>query len=438
MCSCECQCVDKCFCGTSLCNSNTNEVICGGCTVAQAINWEDNGNPIPREVELFLAQIIRAPAEDYEAMLIEIDIDPTEHNFNPEYLQWLKVHAKRVILWAHLKLNHINFQDVIFNIENGALDGPEHEDLRDGFDPEKWHDIKWAIGHTSPKQFSCTDCTMCKIIAHNKKMVSQRQDYFGPLSRGHVDAVGVFPVGVGGKKWAILYRCDDSQFAKVAFTSDLSHDQLTKIFQHWRFEANETGWKMRRLHFDAGSVFTSEKFQDALASMEVGCVYGPPGQHWVNGLIENFVRTIEITAVTMLRASGLSLWYWSYAFRHAVWLSNHVMRRKRSRNEAYIGMTPYQIIHGRKFKRRVPVFGQAIVARIPEANDLPKLTPRGRMCVFLGFTDKMMHESAILLHLATGRIIFSRDFQIMANLYGYTMKHIAAGNSRTVGSDLSW
>jgi hypothetical protein len=185
-CSCQCQCVDKCFCNTSLCRSSTNEVICGGCTVSQAINWEDDGNPIPREVELFLGQIILAPAEDYEAMLIEIDVDEDEHNFNPDYLQWLKIHAKRVILWAHIKLNHINFQDVIFNIDNGALDGPEHEDLRDGFDPEKWQDIKWAISHTSPKQFSCTDCTMAKIVAHNKKMVSQRQDYYAPLSRGHV------------------------------------------------------------------------------------------------------------------------------------------------------------------------------------------------------------------------------------------------------------
>jgi hypothetical protein len=326
--------------------------------VAEAIKWDWNsGDVISQQVEAFLAQVIHTPAEEYEAMLIEIDVDSDDHSYNPEYLKWLKVHAKRIILWAHIKLNHINFQDVIYNIEHGALDGDEHEELRDGFDGDKWNHIKWTISHTSPKQFSCTDCTMAKIEASNKVMVSQRQDYYAPLSRGTVDAVGVFPIGHGGKKWAILYRCADSQFAKVAFTSDLKHEQLLKVFQHWRFEATESGWKMRRLHFDAGTIFTSERFQDSMNEMQVGCVYGPPGQHWANGLIENFVRTVEVTAVTMLRASGLSLWYWSFAFRFAVWLSNHIMRRKRSKNKQYLGQTPYQIVHGKRFKRRIPAFG---------------------------------------------------------------------------------
>jgi len=436
-CNCKCQCTDKCFCGTSLCNLFTSEVTCGSCTVSQALNWDGDDGAISEHIEAFLAQVMQTPIEDYEAMLIEIDVPPEEHSFDEEYLKWLKVHAKRVILWAHIKLNHINFQDVIYNIDNGALDGPEHEELRDGFDGDKWEHIKWTILHTSPKQFSCTDCTMAKIEASNKVMVSQRQDYHAPLSRGTVDAVGMFPIGHGGKRWGILFRCDDSQFAKVAFTTNLQHDQLVRIFQHWRFEATESGWKMRRLHFDAGSIFTSERFQDAMGEMQVGCVYGPPGQHWANALIENFVRTVEVTAVTMLRASGLSLWYWSFAFRFAVWLSNHIMRRKRAMNKQYLGKTPYEIVHGRRFKRRIPAFGQAVVARIPDANDLPKLSIRGRMCVFLGFTDKMNHESAILLHLATGKVIYSRDYQIMSNLYGYTKKIIAAGHPNTVGSDIA-
>jgi hypothetical protein len=33
------------------------------------------------------------PAKDCEAMLIEIDINPEEHNFISEYIIWLKVHT---------------------------------------------------------------------------------------------------------------------------------------------------------------------------------------------------------------------------------------------------------------------------------------------------------------------------------------------------------
>jgi len=75
---------------------------------------------------------------------------------------------------------------------------------------------------------------MAKIEASNKVMVSQRQDYHAPLSRGTVDAVGMFPIGHGGKRWGILFCCDDSQFAKVDFTTNLQHDQFIRIFQHLR------------------------------------------------------------------------------------------------------------------------------------------------------------------------------------------------------------
>ena len=346
---------------------------------------------------------------------------------------------RRLILQIHA-VNHVNFRTIIDDFRLGHYD--DHQLVTERVNPPVGLELLKRVSHRlSYKQFACIDCYMKKIKAHPRVMKSSKINTHSPMANGHVDVIGPFLAhGHGGKKFAYLYICDDSSYVRLAWTKEHMTDLAVPVIQGWRFEANERGWAMHKIHFDSDPVFKSEQFRDQLAAMDIGTRYAPPGQHWVNGLMERFIQTICHNGYAMLRASGLPEKYFPFALSYATWLHNqhYRLRAVNASNPSYVGKVPYEVVHQRKYTGPRPALGQAVIARHSNPQQLAKLDDRGRLCAFLGI-DELSHETLILLHLATGVVITSGDFHVLPNLYAWTMKPIVMdGKSTTIGSDTNF
>lgn len=340
----------------------------------------------------------------------------------------------QLILELHLLKGHRNFQAVIAEFRVGAYD--DDPQLLSKFSPEDLDKLKLlSTGNLSHKQFDCLDCKIEKIRSKDRKKISSRPIRGIPMRRGYVDIVGPFPPGVGGTRYYFLYICDDSSYGLIEGSTDKEYQATIKpTISAWRLHARDQGWKMEQLHFDADQIFLNRQLQEWLASLEVSCDYAPPGQHWKNGLVEAFNKVVEYNGKTMLRASGLPYKYWFFAFAHAVFLHN-IARNKRLIKEdgTYNRVSAWELVHQQRFTKRVPIFGQEVMARDPKANNIDKLESRGRECAFLCMSEK----EYTLLHLRTGRIIRSADIEIVGNVYAYNKKPITYPlHSRVVGSTL--
>ena len=186
---------------------------------------------------------------------------------------------------------------------------------------------------------------------------------------------------------------------------------------------------------DSDKIFKKAEFQEWLNTLNINTQYAPPGQHAVNGRIESLIKTIKGNAKSMLRASGLPIRYWFYAFMHSVFLHNLARRKRTESNMYYKRLRPHEIFYSSKWTGHLPVLGQLVLSRDPKANDKPTLSDRGRECAFLGI-DVKSHWSFILLHLTTKQIIRSRDVIVVKNVYAWTKKLIVPSIGMTTSGNM--
>jgi hypothetical protein len=365
----------------------------------------------------------------------EIKDEETKHEFltSNACLQELR----RIILHLHA-IGHKNFRAVMDEFREGKYD--HHDVIQRAQYTAKQVDMLKKVSHrVSYKQFTCLDCLRTKLKAHPRKKVGAHTTLSSPMATGHVDVFGPFLVPLHGKKrYVYVYICDDSSYMMDEWSTHHDSDQAGAAVQAWRCTANGAGWSMHKQHFDADAVFKAKEFQEVLHSMDIGTQYAPPGQHWVNGLIERFGQTISNNSMAMLRASGLPIKYYPFAFSYAIFLHNHlyIIPKTVGRNPEYWGKTPNDII-GLPYQGVTPAFGQAVMSRHSDPDSLGKLDDVGRLCAFLNI-DQKSHNAKIMLHIKTGVVITSADIHIIDNLYAWTMTPIVQDNNlHVMGHDIN-
>jgi len=418
LCSCPCLCFSKCFCGSIICSATLTP------------NRDLNSSDV--DLESIISSIT---IEEYDEILISVN--PFVHQFNPDYYKFLQREAKRIILLAHTRLGHRNFTDVIHELKHYNL-LTDNMDLKGSFTDSEFSDIFTIIAHTDPDQFTCFDCWGSKITASKRVQVSHREAGRPPMYEGYIDVAGPFPPGPSGERYSFLYRCNNSGTVKMAALQDLDPQRsLIPAVQVWRIEAREKQWTMHKMHADSGSTTRSKSFITTMANMGINMVYAPPGQHYMNGFIETFIRTVVLCTKSMIRAAHLPTKLWPYIMQHACWLSNTLLQRRRKRQPHYQEERPIDIISKKSWTGKWPTPGQAAVSWIPNVNQAPKLEDRGRICAWLCFANDNNYTASYLWHLKTNRIILSRRFKLVGNVYAYNMKPIVpVDQDRVIGSDL--
>jgi hypothetical protein len=168
------------------------------------------------------------------------------------------------ILFFHCQRGHINFRHVIHDFHIGTFDNdPYLEDDSPALDQLK--KISYEI---SPKSFICLTRPQYKIRKANRVTVSDRI-YKAPFSKGFVDVIGPFPVGVGGARYILVVRDEYSNYGLAgALNRNSSSSYIPKI-STWRLIARDLDWKIEWLHFDAGSIGLDANFRRLLDSVDI-------------------------------------------------------------------------------------------------------------------------------------------------------------------------
>ena len=404
-CSCDCSCQQTCYCNI-FCNE-INEITCQINTdIAININEIQDEDNVDNATTPILQHL--------KAML-------------PEY--------RRLILKMHAVNGHRNFAQLINDIQKGHHD--EDPELSH-YLPDELEGIKFLASCVGAKTFSCIHCHTTKIRAnrHVKVGSASMQQPTGPMATGYMDLYGPFPRGPNGETLALLYICKDTGYGLIeALKGKEINTDLKPPILHWHLDARDNGWQMKLLHMDADPTFKSKDFIDWLAKLEINVHYAPSGQHWANSLIERFIQTVGKNAQAMLDASGLPTKFWFYALKHAVHLHNILVSKRMQKQDSYKGKSAYEIINKTKWKTKMPVFGQLIIAREPNPETLTKWTKPGRECIALCVDERSHPQHTILaIHKASKRIISVGDYQIIKNVYGWNMKPITNNvNLRVLG-----
>lgn len=443
-CKCNCACVSVCFCGSYLCsasvNTRNNAYINTEYSTSLLGAYIKHHMQGVRDAESILPTLQQGQTIEgyYNSIALDVDEIINESNVRPAFLTLNSClqELRRTILHIHA-VGHRNFRDVIDEFRAGQYD--EHDIIKRSQYTSQQIDMLKRISHrVSYKQFACLDCLRRKIKAHPRKKVSTRTILSSPMAHGHVDVFGPFLAPLHGKKrYVYVYICDDSTYMMDVWNTHHDTDQAVAAIQAWRCVANGAGWSMHKQHFDADAVFKAEEFQTSLSSMDIGVEYAPPGQHWVNGLIERFGQTISNNAMAMLSSSGLPAKYYPFAFSYAIFLHNHTYRIPKTvgRNPQYWGRTPNDIV-GLPYTGPTPAFGQAVMSRHSNPAILDKLEDVGRLCAFLSI-DRKSHDAMVMLHIRTGVVITGADIHIVPNTYAWTMKPIIhEDNLHVMGRDI--
>ncbi len=108
----------------------------------------------------------------------------------------------------------------------------------------------------------------------------------------------------------------------------------------------------------------------------------------------------------MLGASDLPKKYWSYAMKYAVHIYNSTVKSRFRNKPEYKKHSPTELVTGIKPFYDFLIFGCLVVARHPEANNLPfvGILIEGEQVHFLGF-DTEHHGCYKYLHHALRKLL---------------------------------
>ncbi|CAI7850663.1 unnamed protein product, partial [Closterium sp. NIES-53] len=154
-------------------------------------------------------------------------------------------------------------------------------------------------------------------------MVGQSSD---PVELVHVDLVGPMKVkGDGGALYSMT-MVDDYTRLTWSFPLAKKSDAARVIIEEWLpMVERESGKRVKAIRSDRGGEFLGAEFRSWLKrhgiKQQLTMAYTPQS----NGVAERANRTIIEGGRTILVDSGLPLWFWPLAIRHATVIKNRVL-----------------------------------------------------------------------------------------------------------------
>ncbi|CAI7817696.1 unnamed protein product [Closterium sp. NIES-54] len=176
-----------------------------------------------------------------------------------------------------------------------------------------------------PKEVgSCETCLTSKFSRFPfHSTVGQSSD---PVELVHVDLVGPMNVkGDGGALYSMT-MVDDCTRLTWSFPLAKKSDAARVIIEEWLpMVERESGKRVKAIRSDRGGEFLGAEFQSWLKQhgikQQLTTAYTPRS----NGVAERANRTIIEGGRTIFVDSGLPLWFWPLAIRHATVIKNRVL-----------------------------------------------------------------------------------------------------------------
>ena len=143
-----------------------------------------------------------------------------------------------------------------------------------------------------------------------------------------------------------------------------------------------------------------------------------PGTPQQNGVVERGFVTLIGRARAMMNCAGFTkrkrIQMWCEAASCATDLDNILMGKEdtMTKYSAFFGKEPQYLCHLR-------LFGEmCVTTEISNKKTRTKLDPRGRLSMFIGYSDLHAGDVYRFLHIKTSKVIFSRDTQWLNKTWG--------------------
>ena len=261
-----------------------------------------------------------------------------------------KVSKEETYLW-HLRLGHIGLDRLERLVKAGSLSQLE-------------------IG-TMPVCEPCLEGKMTK-----RPFTGKGNRASEPLELVHTDLCGPFNAKArGGFEYYISFTDDYSRYGYVYLMIHKS-EALDKFKEYKAEVENQLGKTIKTLRSDRGGEYLDLDFRDYLIEHGITSQLSAPGMPQQNGVAERRNRTLLDMTRSMMSFATLSLSFWGYAVKTALYILNVVPSKS-------VPKTPQELWNGRKGSlRHFRIWGSP--AHVLMANP-KKLEPRSKVCLFVGY-----------------------------------------------------
>ena len=255
--------------------------------------------------------------------------------------------------------------------------------------------------------FDCEACVQAKqhVTPFPKASVEIRTK---PGEITHMDLWGKYPVqSIHGNQYFHSFLDDSTRLPRITFLK-LKDDAITAVKNHVAY-LKARGLHPNAFRCDEGSEFVNDELIRWLQEQGIELQKTAPYSPSQNGAAERLNRTLLELARAMMIANDVPAFLWEYAIKHAAYL------RERAPAKALPGKTPYEAWHGHKPNvSSLREFGSPVYVLLQGQKRLPKLQPRSKQQIFMGYDDGS--KSILYFNPATRKVLTSRNFQFLTHL----------------------
>ena len=160
---------------------------------------------------------------------------------------------------------------------------------------------------------------------------------------------------------------------------------------------------------DQGAEFVNDNLKQWLRGQGIELQTTAPYSPSQNGAAERLNRTLVELARAMMIGANVPMFLWEYALQHAAYL------HERTPTKALEGKTPYEAWYGNKPDvSHLREFGSPVYVLLQGQNKQPKLMPRSKQQIFVGFDDGS--KAIKYFNPETRRVLTSRNFKFLTHL----------------------
>ncbi|KAF4149762.1 Integrase core domain [Phytophthora infestans] len=254
-------------------------------------------------------------------------------------------------------------------------------------------------------------CTVCALTKASRQPVPKTRSSPDNVADGicHVDLAGPIAASTNGYRYFMVAVWRDFVQTYAMKRKKAATGMVKRFLAMLERQAEVPATSLKVLRADGGTEFINKDFTKLARTQGILLQHTTPYTLFQNGVAERSIRTVTETAAAMLVDSGLPHKLWEYALQHATYIRNRIPRRGAK-------VTPYERIFGqRPDVGQLPIFGQAVVARVPDQLRRKKirfLDTRGQLGAFIGCAEVI--KGFYVYTKGSNRSIFtSRDVNVI-------------------------
>jgi hypothetical protein len=265
-------------------------------------------------------------------------------------------------------------------------------------------------------------CEFCDVSKARKKKISKEntKKTIVPGERVYIDITPIRAVSAGDKKnWLLIVdEATDMKWSHFMATKN----ELSVVMMNFVREMKSKGTPLRFIRLDnAGE---NKGFRDKARKNGYGDIrfeYTAPGTPKQNGVVERAFPTLLGRVRSMMNQAGFTKEMranmWAECARTATMLEN-------SMPDCVGEQPPIVKFTGDQYNwvYSLRTFGEMAVLLDNATANQDKLTDRGRVCMFVGYSDEHPRHTYRFVNLHTNRIVLSRDVKWLNKMWGEYQK----------------